>query len=386
MVGQGDAGELGHGAAAQGQPAVDQPAHAGQLPGLGQVQQVPAVAAVPEDADHPAAGRPVPLQQVRRERGTVQRGTVSVVQPLLGHAGQRREGGADVDEAGVGVDESAPCDPGPTEDQRSPGLDDVQRAVLAHVPALVREPVARGVHDGEVRAAGRVGEQRQDPLGGVGVGVVHRPAWAGRSDLPCIGQEGHRVLAGDRVHAVQDVVDTAGVQPHPAEVVGGVCHGPAIQVLDPDHQVDDVSQRRRGQRLDDGVAAGGDIGGSRGAHGPDSRAWSGAVGALTGPTPEPGRGSHAGAVSGQARLPRGRRRRGRPTRSGSERPPPRGVHRCAAWASPTLVLRARDAGFEGDPQGAPALTPRPSGAQSLLHSCASEVFVHELMHGGSPWQ
>ena len=88
-------------------------AHAGQLPGLGQVQQVPAVAAVPEDADHPAAARAVLLQQVRRERGTVQRGTVSVVQALLGHAGQRREGGADVDETGVGVDESAPCDPGP---------------------------------------------------------------------------------------------------------------------------------------------------------------------------------------------------------------------------------------------------------------------------------
>ena len=114
VVGQGDAGELGDRAAAQGQAR-------GRSAGARRAAPRPRPgAAGPRSGRRPRGCRPparravtVLLQQVRRERGTVQRGTVRVAQPRLGHAGQRREGGADVDEPGVGVDESAPRDPRP---------------------------------------------------------------------------------------------------------------------------------------------------------------------------------------------------------------------------------------------------------------------------------
>ena len=212
------------------------------------------------------------------------------------------------------------------------------------VAALVGEPVPRGVHDGEVRAAGRVGEQRQDPLGRIRVGVVDRPARAGRRDLPrrrAGRPSGPRWRTGSTPSRTS--WHTAGVQPHPAEVVGGVRHGPAVASSTQTTRSTTSARAGRGQRLDDGAAAGGDIGGSRGAHGPDSRAWRSRR-ALT-PDPEPVAAPPA-RFPGQARL-RGRRRRRTPDPAGSTVPRlegctgvPRGRHRRWCCVRPMRASRA----------------------------------------------
>ena len=127
--------------------------------------------------------------------------------------------------------------------------------MLAVVSALVGEVVPRGVHDRDVGAALRVREQRQDPLGGIRVGVVGGDARALLRDLALVGQEGHGVLAGHRVGACQHLVPGAGVQPHPSEVVRGVRHQRSVSVrLDPEDEVDHGGEVGGAQRCDDGVA------------------------------------------------------------------------------------------------------------------------------------
>src|ERR671918_359041 len=59
---------------------------------------------------------------------------------------------------------------GTRQEKRCPGLDDVETAVLAAVATVLREVVARRVHDGKVRRATTVREQREKPLGGMGGG------------------------------------------------------------------------------------------------------------------------------------------------------------------------------------------------------------------------
>ncbi len=247
MVGQRDARELRDRAAAQRRTPLQQAGQAGQLAGLGQVQQVAGGGAVPEDADDvpgPVAG------EVRRERAAVERVPVGVGQGRLGHAGQDGERRPDVDQAGVVVDEAVVDEARTAEHQRGAGLDRVERAVLADVPALVEEPVPRGVHDREVRAALGVGEERPQPAGGVRVGVAGRQHRRGVRDLALVGQERHRVLAADRVGAVEQLARPVAVPAHPAEVVGGVRRA----VLDPDDQVDDRRQLRGAQGRDGALA------------------------------------------------------------------------------------------------------------------------------------
>ena len=241
VVGERDARELRDRAAAQRRAPLDEPGQAGQLAGLCQVQEVAGGGAVPEDADHVAGPAAV---EVRRERAAVERVAVGVGEGRLGHPGQHRERGADVDQPGVVVHEAAAGDAGAAEHQRRPGLDHVERAVLPDVAAVLEELVPRGVHDRQVGAALGVGEERPQPRGGVRVGVAGRQRRRGVGHLPLVGQEGHRVLAADRVGAVLDDPGVVGVPADPAEVVGGVRRA----VLDPDHEVDDRGQLRGAER------------------------------------------------------------------------------------------------------------------------------------------
>jgi hypothetical protein len=77
--------------------------------------------------------------------------TVTIHKIVLRHAGQDGHRRTDVYQAGVGRGIPLSANARPGEDQRRPGLDDVEGAVLPDVPALVGEVVARGVDDGEVR-------------------------------------------------------------------------------------------------------------------------------------------------------------------------------------------------------------------------------------------
>ena len=184
--------------------------------------------------------------EVRRERTAVERVAVGVGEGRLGHAGQHRERGTDVDQPGVVVDEAAVRDAGAAEHQRCAGLDHVERAVLADVAAVLEELVPRGVHDRQVRAAFGVGEERPQPRRGIRVGVAGRQLRRGVGHLALVGQEGHRVLAADRVGAVLDDAGVVGVPADPAEVVGGVRRA----VLDPDDEVDDRGQLGGAERGD----------------------------------------------------------------------------------------------------------------------------------------
>ena len=235
------------------------------------------------------------------------------------------------------------------------------------VAALVGEPVARGVHDGEVGAAGRVGEQRQDPLGGVRVGVVDRAARPGRGDLPrhrAGRPSGPRWRPGRR---------RRGPRAHRR---GAAAPGRGGWRRMPRAAISRARPRARGRRCQPAAASvsasmtalrGRDIGGSQGAHRADSRAFgaSGAHRPLLSPvegTPPAVRPACHGDDEGG----------GRPTRSGSDHVPrlegctgvPRGRHRRWCW-------ERADAGFEGDPQGAPALR------SSAVRRSVAPAFVRE---------
>ena len=145
--------------------------------------------------------------------------------------------------------------------QWRPGLDHIERAVLAHMAALLREEVARRVHHRDVRAAGRVGEQRENPRRGIRIGVLPRGARSRAGALAVVGQEGHRVLAGDGVQPLKDLMTPVGVKSDPPRVAGSHRHrsnaGSIVRAgLDPDHEINDGGKVRRGQRPDDGLASG----------------------------------------------------------------------------------------------------------------------------------
>ncbi len=91
MVGQRDAGELGHGAAAQRDPPLDEPRDTGQLAGLGEVEQVAAVRAVPQDPDDPALPPVRQPLEVCREHPAVERIAFAVNEIGVGDAGQVRD-------------------------------------------------------------------------------------------------------------------------------------------------------------------------------------------------------------------------------------------------------------------------------------------------------
>src|SRR5674476_599973 len=81
--------------------------------------------------------------------------------------------------------------------------------------ALLREEVARRMHHRDVRAAGGVREERKNPRGGIRIGVLPGGARSRGCALTVIGQEGHRVLAGDGIQALQDLMTPVGVKPDP---------------------------------------------------------------------------------------------------------------------------------------------------------------------------
>ncbi|MEZ5091986.1 hypothetical protein [Nocardioides sp.] len=233
-------------------PSLDQPCDSGELAGLREVQHLAAVAAVPEDADHVGARRRgvVPL----RARPPVECGTVGVPQPLQRYAGQVRQRRPHVDQPGVVVDVTQPLHARAAEDERGPGLDGVERAVLADVPALVGEVVPRAVHDRQVGAPVGVGEEGQQPPGGQRVGVVRRPLRRRVGQLALIGEERQRVLAADRVLPGHDLRRPVEMEPHPAHAVGGEGDPAVRPVLHPADQVDDVGQLRPAQGLDERLA------------------------------------------------------------------------------------------------------------------------------------
>lgn len=84
------------------------------------------------------------------QRPAVERAPGTVAQVGLGHTGEHRQGGTHVDEPGVLVDVPAPPDARTRQQQRGPGLHDVERPVLAHVAALVGEVVPGRVHHRDV--------------------------------------------------------------------------------------------------------------------------------------------------------------------------------------------------------------------------------------------
>ena len=96
----------------------------GELAVAGQTEHLAAVRTVPEDADD--VGGPDGGIEVCRERPPVERLTAPVDEVRGGDAGERGERRADVDEARVVVDEAEPADPRAGQDERGPGLDDVE--------------------------------------------------------------------------------------------------------------------------------------------------------------------------------------------------------------------------------------------------------------------
>lgn len=170
------------------------------------------------------------------------------------HPAQVRQGGADVDDPGVVVDISEVGNSDARENEWCPRLREVERPVLPDVAALVRERMARRMHDRDVRAALRIAEERDDPLRSIGIGVLEGVARTFRRELALIGQERHRILAGDGVLALEHLVPPVGVQADPTEVVRRHRDRSRLTLLHPEHEVDDGGQLRRDQSLDDRVA------------------------------------------------------------------------------------------------------------------------------------
>jgi hypothetical protein len=108
--------------------------------------------------------------------------------------------------------------------QWRPGLDDIQRAVLTNVSAVLREEMAGRVQDCDVGAAGRIREQGEDAHRGIGIGVVPRAGRARHDALTVIGKERHRVLARYGVQPHQDLVTSVLVKPHTPDMAGGHRH------------------------------------------------------------------------------------------------------------------------------------------------------------------
>ena len=98
--------------------------------------------------------------------------------------------------------------------------------MLTHMTALPGEEMARCVHHRDVRAAGRVGEQRENPRRGIRIGVFPRRARSRIGALAVIGQEGHRILAGDGVQSLKDLMASIETQSHPPNVARRHRHRP----------------------------------------------------------------------------------------------------------------------------------------------------------------
>ena len=152
VVDQGHARELGDGAAEQCPAAVEEPGDGRQLAPSGEVEQVVAVGAVPEQADDVPGpllveelGQGTPVGVPRRPSGRrrARRGS-----------GRRRRRGPRVGTMPLSATPRA------GQHQRGPGLTRVEAAVLTEVPAALRPVVGSGVDDVEVGAAVRVGEGR----------------------------------------------------------------------------------------------------------------------------------------------------------------------------------------------------------------------------------
>ena len=250
VVRQRDRRELRHRSPAQRQPALDEPRHRWQFAGLGQVQEVRTVRPVPEDSHHRARSLP---REVCRERPSVERLTLGVAQVFRVDPREDGHRRANIDQPGVLVEHAERADTDTREHQRRTRLDDIEGPVLPDMPTLVGEVVPRGVDDGQVGAAIGIGEEGQQPLGGIRIGVGPGLGRAGIGQLArraLIGEEGHRVLAGDGVHSLKDLLTTTGMQPGPPEMVGRMRGRHSIHRLDPDDEVDDRSEVGRTQSPD----------------------------------------------------------------------------------------------------------------------------------------
>ena len=122
-----------------------------QRPARGQLQQVTAVGAVPEQPDNVAS---------------LGNGEIDghAVHPVVRRTGKQRKGGADVDGPDGAVKDAASHDTCARQHEGCPRLHAAERAVLAEMATALGPVVGAGVHDGEVGGA-PLGEQRVQPGG-----------------------------------------------------------------------------------------------------------------------------------------------------------------------------------------------------------------------------
>ena len=101
--------------------------------------------------------------EVWREDTSVQWVTCGVAQVRLGDTCQGGERWADIDEPRVCIHDAMHRNSLAGQQQWRSGLDHIERSVFAHMTTLLGEEVTRCVHHRDVRASGRVGEEREDP-------------------------------------------------------------------------------------------------------------------------------------------------------------------------------------------------------------------------------